>query len=170
MPLKGKWGSNFWCTGSSVNCCVRHHFDEKLSKAYVENCLKARPLFQNCEQKIKFVRGSDSQKFNIFSIIKQNKKQNKTKKKLTGLISENYPPPPLWNFTPPKNLQCLFWPLLEFLKAILSEKGSCALYKGQVIRFNTALYVQIYKLITLVFRLVILSACRYMGKVSLDIV
>ena len=73
-----------------------HQFDEKLSKAYVENCLKARLLFLSCEQKIKLVRGSVSQKCNIFSIINQNKKQNKTKqKKLTSIISENYLPPPI---------------------------------------------------------------------------
>lgn len=71
MPLKDG--------GQGQVCYVRHHFDEKLSKAYAENCLKARPLFQNCEQKIKFVRGSVSQKCNIFGIINQNKKQNRTK-------------------------------------------------------------------------------------------
>lgn len=85
-------------SGQGQVCYVRHHFDEKLSKAYAENCLKARPLFQNCEQKIKFVRGSVSQKCNIFGIINQNKKQNRTKqnkKKLTSIISETYPPPPI---------------------------------------------------------------------------
>ena len=89
MPLKDG--------GQGQVCYVRHHFDEKLSKAYAENCLKARPLFQNCEQKIKFVRGSVSQKCNIFGIINQNKKQNRTKqkKKLTSIISETYPPPPI---------------------------------------------------------------------------
>lgn len=84
--------------GQGQVCYVRHHFDEKLSKAYAENCLKARPLFQNCEQKIKFVRGSGvSQKCNIFGFINQNKKQNRTKqkKKLTSIISETYPPPPI---------------------------------------------------------------------------
>lgn len=84
-------------------CYVRHHFDEKLSKAYAENCLKARPLFQNCEQKIKFVRGSVSQKCNIFGIINQNKKQNRTKQKKKA--DQHY----FWNLSTPTHLKMLLF-------------------------------------------------------------
>lgn len=121
-------------------CYARHHFDEKLSKAYAENCLKARPLFQNCEQKIKFVRGSVSPKCNIFGIINQNKKQNRTKQKKSwlALFPKLIHPHPSENGTLPKNLQCLFWPLLEFLKAISLEKRFIHLKKDKLLILHYA--------------------------------
>ena len=120
-------------------CFVRHHFDEKLSKAYAENCLKARPLFQNCEQKIKFVRGSVSQKCNIFGIINQNKKQNRTKQKekLTSIISETYPPPPIWKWYSSKEPTVSLLTTTWISQSHFFREEIYTLEKGQAI--NTAL-------------------------------
>lgn len=121
-------------------CYVRHHFDEKLSKAYAENCLKARPLFQNCEQKIKFVRGSGvSQKCNIFGFINQNKKQNRTKQKKSwlALFPKLIHPHPSENVTLPKEPTVSLLTTTWISQSHFFREEIYTLEKGQAI--NTAL-------------------------------
>ena len=69
----------------------------------------------------------------------QKPEQNKTKKSWLALFPKIIHPYPSENFTLPKNLQCLFWPLLEFLKAILLEKRFMHLKKDKLLILHYAI-------------------------------